>query len=134
MRNGKKVLRAFRGLSGVTLTSAPAWKRPEAALARCKALNHYPIVATYFWQVRYAGSSTGLPPSIEVAECGALSVLLVSECLRRVWRRRIEYSGGAAAWTQTLCVMCEYYIGVTTLEDKDEEEEEEDEDNEENED
>ena len=56
------------------------------------------------------------------------------KCLRRVWRRRIEYSGGAAAWTQTLCVMCEYYIGVTTLEDKDEEEEEEDEDIEENED
>ena len=83
MRNGKKVSRAFRGLSGVTLTSAPAWKRPEAALARCKALNHYPIVETYFWQVRYAGSSTGLPPSIEVAECGALSVLLVSEMFKK---------------------------------------------------
>ena len=39
-----------------------------AALARSKALNHYPVVAAYFWHVQCAGCSTGLPPSIEVAE------------------------------------------------------------------
>ena len=60
-----------------------AWERSGAALARSKALNHYPIVAAYFWQVRGAGSSTGLPPSIEVAKRGALSGLLVSEMLKR---------------------------------------------------
>ena len=47
------------------------------------ALNHYPVVAAYFWQVQCAGSSTGLPPSIKVAECGALSGLIVSEMLNR---------------------------------------------------
>ena len=64
-------------------TSAPAWDRTGAALARSKALNHYPVVAVYFWQMRCAGSSTGLPPSIEVAKGGALSGLLVSEMLMR---------------------------------------------------
>ena len=54
-----------------------------AALARSKALNHYPVVATYFRHVWCAGCSTGLPPSIEVAERGALSGLLVSELLKR---------------------------------------------------
>ena len=53
-----------------------------AALARSKALNHYPVVAAYIWQVRCAGSSTGLPPSIKVAECGTLSGLLVSDMLK----------------------------------------------------
>ena len=48
----------FRGLSGVTLTSAPAGNQTRAALARSKALNHYPVVAAYFWHVWYAGSST----------------------------------------------------------------------------
>ena len=33
--------------------------------------------------MRCAGTSTGLPPSIEVAERGALSGLLVSEMLKR---------------------------------------------------
>ena len=56
---------------------------PGAAPARSKALNHYPVVVAYFWQVRCAGSSTGVPPSIEVAERGALSGLLVSKMLKR---------------------------------------------------
>ena len=73
----------FRGLSGVTLTSAPVGNLTRAALARSKALNHYPVVAAYIWQVGCAGFSTGLPPSIEVAEDGALSVLLMSEMLKR---------------------------------------------------
>ena len=42
------------------------------------------------WQVLWcAGFSTGIPPSIEAAEHGALSGLLVMRCLRGVWRRRI---------------------------------------------
>ena len=52
-------------------------------LARSKALNHCPIVAAFFRQVWYAGSSAGLPPSIEVAKRGALSGLLLSEMLKR---------------------------------------------------
>ena len=52
-------------------------------MARSKALDHYPVVAAYFQQVQYAGSSTELPPSIKVAERGALSGLLVSEMLKR---------------------------------------------------
>ena len=36
----------------VTPTSAPAWDRTGAALARSKRLNHYPVVAAYFWHVR----------------------------------------------------------------------------------
>ena len=64
-------------------TSAPASDQKGAALARSKALNHYPVVAAYFWQLRCAGSSTGLPPSVEIAELGALSGLLVSEMLKR---------------------------------------------------
>ena len=39
-------------------TSAPAWDRTGAALARSKALNHYHVVAAYYRQVQCAGSST----------------------------------------------------------------------------
>ena len=60
---------------------APAWDRIGASLARSKALNHYPVVAAYFWKVWCAGYFTALPPSIEVAERGTLSRLLVSEML-----------------------------------------------------
>ena len=42
----------------ITPTSAPAWDRTGAALASSKCLNHYPVVAAYFWQVWWAGSST----------------------------------------------------------------------------
>ena len=35
----------------VTPTSALAWDRSGAALARSKRLNHYPVVAAYFWHV-----------------------------------------------------------------------------------
>ena len=48
----------FRGLSDVTLISGPAGNQTGATLARSKALNHYPMVAAYFWKVWYAGSST----------------------------------------------------------------------------
>ena len=68
-------------------TSAPAWDRTGA----------------YFWQVRYADYSKGLPPSIKVAERGALSRLLVSEMLKRSveeddctqWRSRCSDSDTA---------------------------------------
>ena len=71
-------------------TSTPAWDRTWVAVAKSKALNHYPEVAAYFRQVLWcAGFSTGIPPSIEAAEHGALSGLLVMRCLRGVWRRRI---------------------------------------------
>ena len=40
-------------------------------------------MAANFWQVQYAGSATGLLPSIKVAERGALSGLLVSEMAKR---------------------------------------------------
>ena len=66
----------------MTPTSAQAWDQTGAALARSNKLNHYPVVAAYLWQVWCAGLSTGLPPSIEVAERGALSGLLVSEMLK----------------------------------------------------
>ena len=41
------MLNGLSGLTGVTLPSALAWDRTEAALARIKALNHYPVVAAY---------------------------------------------------------------------------------------
>ena len=63
-------------------TFALAWDQTRAAQARSKALNHYPVVAASIWQVRCAVSSTGLHPSIEVAEHGALSELLMSEMLK----------------------------------------------------
>ena len=48
----------FRGLSGVTLTSAPDGNQTTAALARSIALNHSLEVAAYFCHVQYACSST----------------------------------------------------------------------------
>ena len=72
------LLRLLWRTAGIAPTSATAWDRTRAALAWSKALNHYPVVAAYFRKVRCAGSSTGLPPSIEVA-----SGLLVSEMLKR---------------------------------------------------
>ena len=83
-------------------TSARAWERNGAALAGRKALNHYPIVVTYFWLVQCTGSSTGRPPSIEVAERGALSGLLMSEEECGGGGLYNVHSGGAAARTQTL--------------------------------
>ena len=62
----------------VSPTSALAWDRIGAALARSKCHNHYPVVAAYFRHVRWAGSSTGLPPSIKVAEQRCVN-MLVSE-------------------------------------------------------
>ena len=62
----------------VSPTSAPAWDQTVAAPVRSKRLNHYPVVAAYFMHVRRAGSSTGLPPSIEVAEQRCVN-MLVSE-------------------------------------------------------
>ena len=35
-------------------------------------------------------------------------------CLCGVWRRRIVHSGGVAAPTQTLCVICEFHVDITT--------------------
>ena len=69
-----------------------------------------------FWQMQSAGSSTGLPPSIEVAECGALSGLLVSEMLKRSVEEE-NCTQWRSARTRTLRVICEYHVGVTTLED-----------------
>ena len=51
-----------------------------------------------------------------------LSVVLVSEMLKRSVEEEdctmySVHSGGAFAWTWTLCVICEYHVGVTTLED-----------------
>ena len=63
-----------------------------------------------FWQMQCAGSSTGLPPSIEVAECGALSGLLVSEMLKRSVEEE-NCTQWRSARTRTLRVICEYHAG-----------------------
>ena len=49
---------AFGILYASAPTSALAWDRTRAALARSKALNHDPVVAAYFCQVWRAVSST----------------------------------------------------------------------------
>ena len=68
----------LRRIIRVSPTSAPVWDRTGAALARSKRLNYYPVVGAYFWNVRGAGSSTWLPPCIEVAEQRCVN-MLVSE-------------------------------------------------------
>ena len=76
--------KAFGGTVGVSSNFCSSLDSNQGrTAARSKALNHYPVVAAYGWQVQCAGSSTGLPPSIKVAERGALSGLLVSEMLKR---------------------------------------------------
>ena len=60
------------------------------------------------------------PPQGSPQASRLLSVVLWAgcswvRCLRGVWRRRIVHSGGATA--RTLCVICEYHVRVTTLED-----------------
>ena len=104
----------WRTVLASALTSAPAWDWTGAPLARSKALSHYPVVAAYFCGVQ--APPQGSPPAWRL-----LSVVLWAgcsrvRCWRGVWRRRIVHSGGAAARTRTLLVICEYHIKVTTLE------------------
>ena len=61
------------------------------------------------------------PPQGSPQASSLLSVVLWAgcswvRCLCGVWRRRIVHSGGVAAPTQTLCVICEFHVDITTLE------------------
>ena len=83
--------KAFGGTVGVSSNFCTSLDSNHGrTAARSKALNHYPVVAAYCWQVQCAGSSTGLPPSIKVAERGALSRLLVSEMLKAECEKKEE--------------------------------------------
>ena len=76
----------------VSPTSAPAWDQTGAALARSKRLNHYPVVAAYFWHARRAGCSTIVSFSMAANDLNIFNRAWVHDILMFVYFLRFAFS------------------------------------------